>query len=162
MRLGGLSLAIAATLAGCSTLGPPAGTIRATAADLAAPERPTVEVALPGLSADQALDRAKAAFLAEGLAIASAAGGVLTSEATRVPTSLGAETDKRYTATVISEPSGARVVIAGAVRIAGRDGPWTPITSRHNSSPASDGYHGWVKVRRIAARLAGEQLPESE
>jgi hypothetical protein len=108
------------------------------------------------------VDRIKAAFVAEGLTVASAAGGVVVSEPVRVRSTMSVEIDKRYTATVISEERGPRVVLTGESRLSGRDEPWSAMSSHDASWPASDGYHGFLKVRRIAARLTGDQPPESE
>jgi hypothetical protein len=129
---------------------------------MARPSRTHAEVPLPGLTADQAVDRVKAAFTAEGLAIASVADGVVMSEPVRVRSTLGREVDKRYTGTVILEERGPRVVLTGGSKLGGRDEPWSAMSSHDPSWPASEGYHGFLKVRRIAARLAGEQPPESD
>ena len=156
--LAGIALILAACVAACA----PAATIRPTAAELARPTRTHVEVPLPGLTAGQAVDRIQAAFVAEGLAIASAAGGVVVSEPARMRSTRGVEVEKRYTGTVIMEERGPRVVLTGESRLAGRGEPWSVMGSHDPSWPARDGYHGFLKVRRIAARLTGDQPPESE
>jgi hypothetical protein len=156
--LAGIWLVVVATLAACA----PAATIRPAAADLTAPARTSLELSLPGVTTDQAIDRVKAAFIAEGLAIASAAGGVVTSEPVQVLSVMSTRVDKRYTATIIGGDGGARVVLAGGSRLAGRDEPFSAMSSHDPSWPASEGYHGWLKVRRITARIAGEPVPEQE
>ncbi len=156
--LAGIALIIVGWAAACAR----AATVRPTAAELARPTRTHVEVPLPGLTADQAVDRIRAAFVTEGLAVASAAGGVVVSEPARVRSTSGVEVEKRYTGTVIMEERGPRVVLTGESRLAGRDEPWSVMGSHDPSWPASDGYHGFLKVRRIAARLTGDQPPESE
>ena len=75
---------------------------------------------------------------------------------------MSVEINKRYTATVISEERGPRVVLTGESRLSGGDEPWSAMSSHDASWPASAGYHGFLKVRRIAARLTGDLPPESE
>jgi hypothetical protein len=128
---------------------------------MARPSRTHVEVALPGLTADRSIDRVRAAFAAEGLAVESTSAGTVVSRPVRVRSRLSVEVEKRYTGTLIVEERGTRVVLRGESRVSG-DERWSDMSSHDPSWPASDGYHGFLKVRRIAARLAGEEPPEAE
>jgi hypothetical protein len=153
-----LALASLTAVVACA----PAATVRPSQAERARPSRTHVEVPLPGLTTDEAVERVKAAFLAEGLTIASTSDAVVVSQPARVRSRLSVEIDKRYTATVIREEREARVVLRAESRLSGRDERWSEVSSHDPSWPASQGYHGFLKVRRIAARLAGEEPPESE
>ena len=155
--LAALALAVTGAAAACA----PASAVRPTPAEMARPSRTHVEVPLPGLTADQAVDRVRAAFAAEGLTIESASEGIVMSAPVRVRTRLSVEVDKRYIATVIDEERGARVVLRGESRVSG-DERWSDMGSHEPSWPGRDGYHGFLKVRRIGARVAGEVPPDAE
>src|SRR3712207_5318571 len=92
-------VAVAASVTACAS----AATVRPTEAELARPVRTSVEVPLPGVPLEQAINRVKAAFSAEGLVVASTNEGVVVSEPLRVRSRLSTEIDKRYTATLIRE-----------------------------------------------------------
>jgi hypothetical protein len=159
MRLAtALLLAAVACLAACA----PAATVRPTDAELARPSRTSVEVPLTNLSSTQAVQRITSAFAAEGLAVASADTGVVVSRPVRVRSTMSVEIEMRYVATVIREERGPRVIVTGESRLFGRSERWSPVGSHDRSWPSGEDYHGFLKVRRIAARLAGEAPPESE
>jgi hypothetical protein len=153
-----LALAGMTLLVACA----PAASVRPTRAETARPSRAHVEVPLLGLTPSQAVEQVRRAFAAEGLTIASAANGVVMSEPVRVRSRLSVEVEKRYTGTLIVEERGVRIVLTGETRLAGGDERWSEMSSHDPSWPASDGYHGFLKVRRIAARLVGDRPPESD
>lgn len=119
----------------------------------AAPARTTIEIPL-AIAPPAAIERVKSAFVAEGLTIGTADGGVIVSMPAYRSTGGTARVEITYRATVLEGPEGSRVVLSGTARAsdvttATRD---VPLTSDGTYGPEGE-YHGWQKLERIATAL---------
>lgn len=132
-------------LCGCATISPPP-----------TPESARIVVYLRAPT-DSAVTLVEAAFVEEGLAVASANGGVVTS----MPIDLTASTPLTYRAAVLADSGGARVILSGTIRNNLGAALGASITGMRldpgdqplHSAMKGDLGEAWQRVVRIARRL---------
>lgn len=108
-------------------------------------EQTAVEASLPGVGVPAAIEKVKAAFVAEGLTIAeaSSAGTVVSVPYNPRPSAM-ISTAMTFRAAVLAADSGSRVILTATYR---DNRPITSSTSRFL------GEEGWQRLERLGAAL---------